>query len=67
MIDLVNGKNTEVASGCTLEKLCETIGIKANEPVAAAVGADVIDRNMWNATILKDGDNITIIRATCGG
>jgi len=67
MIVLVNGKNTEVASGSTLEKLCETIGIKANEPVAAAVGADVIDRNMWNATILKDGDNITIIRATCGG
>ncbi len=67
MIVLVNGKNTEVASGCTLEKLCETIGIKPNEPVAAAVGADVIDRNMWSATILKDGDNITIIRATCGG
>lgn len=67
MIVLVNGKNTDVASNCTLEKLCETIGIKANEPVAAAVGTDVIDRDMWSATLLKDGDSITIIRATCGG
>lgn len=67
MIVLVNGKNTEVTSGCTLDKLCETIGIKATEPVAAAVGTDVIDRNMWSATILKEGDSVTIIRATCGG
>ena len=67
MIVLVNGNNTEVTSGCTLEKLCETIGIKPNEPVAAAVGTDVIDRKMWSATLLNEGDNITIIRATCGG
>jgi thiamine biosynthesis protein ThiS len=50
-----------------LEKLCETIGIKANEPVAVAVGTDVIDRNMWDATVLHEGDKVTIIRATCGG
>lgn len=67
MIVLVNGNNTEVTSGCTLEKLCETIGIKPNEPVAAAVGTDVIDRNMWDATVLHEGDKVTIIRATCGG
>ena len=67
MIVLVNGKNTEVTSGCTLEKLCETIGIKPNEPVAVAVGTDVIDRKMWSATLLNEGDNVTIIRATCGG
>ncbi len=38
MIVLVNGKNTEVTSGCTLEKLCETIGIKPNEPVTGKCG-----------------------------
>ncbi|MBO7481186.1 MAG: sulfur carrier protein ThiS [Bacteroidales bacterium] len=67
MIVLVNGKDTNVTSGCTLEKLCETIGIKPNEPVAVAIGTDVIDRNMWDATILNEGDKVTIIRATCGG
>ena len=67
MIVLVNGNNMEVTSGCTLDKLCGIIGIKANEPVAAAVGTDVIDRNMWSATLLNEGDNVTIIRATCGG
>lgn len=67
MIVLVNGKNTEVTSGCTLDKLCGIIGIKANEPVAVAVGTDVIDRNMWDATVLHEGDKVTIIRATCGG
>ena len=67
MVVLVNGNNTEVTSGCTLDKLCGIIGIKANEPVAVAVGTDVIDRNMWDATVLNEGDKVTIIRATCGG
>ena len=67
MIVLVNGKNTEVRSCCTLEKLSDTSGIKPSEPGAAAVGTDVIDRKMWSATLLNEGDNVTIIRATCGG
>ncbi|MCC8089751.1 MAG: sulfur carrier protein ThiS [Rikenellaceae bacterium] len=43
------------------EKLPDTKGI------AMAVGSDVISRSAWAETILKEGDNVTIIRATRGG
>lgn len=64
---VVNSKDKIVPIGCTLEQLIQILGIKDNEPVAIALGEDVIERDNWNITHLKDKDNITIIRPTCGG
>ena len=64
---IVNGQNTEVPDSCTLRQLCNLIGIKENEPVAVAIGMDVVERDRWDTLLLHENDNITIIRATCGG
>ena len=63
----VNNNSMDVAEPCTLQQLCNLIGIKENEPVAVAIGMDVIERGSWSSIILNENDNITIIRATCGG
>jgi len=63
----VNNKTMEVAEPCTLRQLCNLIGIKENEPVAVAIGMDVVERDRWDTLLLHENDNITIIRATCGG
>ena len=63
----VNGKEKIVPVGCTIEMLGDIIGIKKENPVAIALGEDVIEKNLWNKTKLKDGDKLTLISATCGG
>lgn len=63
----VNGQKTEVNAGSSLQDLCRQIGIGEKEPVAVAIGTDVIERDNWASIQLNENDNITIIRATCGG
>ncbi len=63
----VNNKEKIVPVDCTLQELVEILGIKENDPIALAIGQDVIAKQDWEATTLKDNDKITIIRATCGG
>lgn len=64
---VVNSKDKIVPVGCTLEQLIQILGIKDNEPVAIALGEDVIERENWRTTTLNDHNKITIIRPTCGG
>lgn len=64
---LVNSQETEIADGSSLLTLCKQIGINENEPVAIAIGTNVIERGDWTTIQLNENDNITIIRATCGG
>lgn len=63
----VNNKEKIIPVGCTIEELVEILGIKKGEPIALALGEEVLQKNNWEKTILKEGDRITIIRATCGG
>lgn len=64
---VVNDKPKEVPDGCTVEQLCTLVGLKSDNPVAVAVGMDVLDRDRWSTTELKENDKITIIGAVCGG
>lgn len=63
----VNNKEKIIPVGCTIEELVEILGIKKGEPIALALGEEVLQKDNWEKTILKEGDRITIIRATCGG
>ena len=63
----LNDKTKEVPDGCTVEQLCALVGIKSDNPVAVAVGFDVVERDSWNTTTLKENDKVTIIGAVCGG
>ncbi|MCD7962711.1 MAG: sulfur carrier protein ThiS [Rikenellaceae bacterium] len=53
--------NAENLGELITEKLPDTKGI------AVAVGMKVIPRDVWNDTVLKNGDSVTVIRATRGG
>ena len=63
----VNDKSMEVPAGCTVETLCEMVGVTSDNPVAVAVGMDVMERERWSTTLLKENDKVTIIGAVCGG
>ena len=64
----LNDKIKEVPDDCTVEQLCALVGIKSDNPVAVAVGFDVVERDSWNTTTLKENDKVTIIgkRRHCG-
>ena len=64
---ILNDKIKEVPDDCTVEQLCALVGIKSDNPVAVAVGFDVVERDCWSTTLLKENDKVTIIGAVCGG
>ena len=62
----VNKKEMEVAEGLTLDALMQQIQPEGGS-FAVAVGMKVINKDNWAATRLSENDDITVIRATCGG
>lgn len=62
----VNKKEMEVAEGLTLDALMQQIQPEGSS-FAVAVGMKVIKKDNWAATRLSENDDITVIRATCGG
>lgn len=62
----VNKKEMEVAEGLTLDALMQQIQPEGGS-FAVAVGMKVIKKDNWVATRLSENDDITVIRATCGG
>ena len=62
----VNKKEMEVAEGLTLDALMQQIQPDGGN-FAVAVGMKVIKKDNWAATRLSENDDITVIRATCGG
>ncbi len=63
----VNNKETQVQEGSTLEQFVQTLGENAPSSCAIAIGTRVIRKTDWAETVLKEGDSLTIIQATCGG
>ena len=63
----VNDKQTIVPDACTVKLLCDIMNIKACDGAAIAVGMDVLSPTDYLTHTLKEGDKVTIIRATCGG
>lgn len=64
---IVNNKQMIVPEGCTVKLLCDIMNIKDSDGAAIAVGMDVLSPSDYLTRQLKDGDKVTIIRATCGG
>ena len=61
----VNNKPVETA-GSKLKELAERLGLPG-QGVAVAGGSKMIPRNEWAECAIADGDNIIVIRASCGG
>ncbi len=64
---IVNNKETEVREGCTVEQFTQILDQSAVSSCAIVKGTQVIRKTDWATTVLKEGDSLTIIQATCGG
>ena len=64
---LVNGAPREVAEGSTVAHLLRDLGVEAPVGVAVAVNACVVRRGAFEEHLLREGDEIEIIRAVSGG
>ena len=65
---LVNGDETELAEGATVQAAVEALELPAaGRGVAVAVDAEVVPRTEWHAHELRDGARIEVLRAIQGG
>lgn len=63
---LLNGKEYELDTGTTIKSLLESLGI-SKDGTAVAVNASIIPRPEHQNQLLKDGDEVEVIRAIGGG
>ncbi len=63
---IVNGDKVELAEGASVKQLAENQNLP-EKGVAVAVNNDMVPRTEWENRILKEGDDIIIIKAVCGG
>lgn len=65
---LVNGAETELLDGATVQVALEALELPAQgRGVAVAVDAEVVPRGQWTAHELHDGARVEILRAIQGG
>jgi sulfur carrier protein len=65
---LVNGRETELAAGATVQAAVEALALPAaGRGVAVAVDSEVVPRGQWPARELADGARVEIVRAVQGG
>lgn len=62
---LVNDVETEL-EGQTVADLSRQLGLP-DRGVAIAVGMDILGRDSWETYILKEGDDVMVIKAASGG
>ncbi|TFH22844.1 MAG: sulfur carrier protein ThiS [Myxococcales bacterium] len=63
---LVNGEETELDNGLTVAGLVETLGLKSRR-VAVELNRDVLSRERWQETTLRERDQIEIVQFVGGG
>ncbi len=61
-----NDKLVEVPDSCSISQFAQLQSIP-DKGVALAVNFEIIQKALWPSTILKENDDIIIIKAVCGG
>lgn len=62
----LNGKPHELSGTPTVREFIETLSVKA-EQVAVALNGEVVRRQDWPDTRVRDGDVVEVVRAVGGG
>ena len=62
----LNGRNTGFEASPTVTALLDSLNISAQQ-VAVAVNGEVLPRDRWAMTEIRDGDAVEIVRAVGGG
>ena len=63
---VVNGKDLEVTDGLSVEALLTHLGVK-RQYTAVAVNREVTPKSVYEATVLREGDRVEIVRPMGGG
>ena len=65
---LVNGAETELAAGATVQTAVDALDLPAAaRGVAVAVDAEVVPRGRWSEHELAEGARVEVLRAIQGG
>ena len=62
----INGDLRDFSSPLSLASLLEQMGLKADR-VAVELNRNIVPRDQWSATSLKDGDQLEIVHFVGGG
>jgi sulfur carrier protein len=62
----INGEERDLAEGLTLAALVEQLGMKADR-VAVELNREIVRRETWAETHLKEGDRLEIVQFVGGG
>jgi len=64
----VNGRRRNLPEGATVADAVRLLGVGREEiGVAAAVDGDVVPRDAWGRTPLREGTAVEVVRAAAGG
>jgi len=67
MIISVNNKPLELSSTENINSVLQRLQFNQVKGIAVAINNKVIPKSSWEDHLVKENDNITIIRATQGG
>ncbi len=62
---VINGEERELTAA-TLDALVEELGMKVDR-VAVELNREIVPRERWSASALKDGDRLEIVHFVGGG
>lgn len=62
----INGEEREVSGTLTLAALIEQLGMRADR-VAVELNHDIVARDRWLATELREGDRLEVVHFVGGG
>jgi thiamine biosynthesis protein ThiS len=62
----INGESKEVADGLTLAALIAQLGSKPDR-VAVELNLDIVPRDRWKDTVLRNNDRLEIVHFVGGG
>jgi len=63
---VVNGEDRDLAEPVTLEGLVERLGMKPDR-VAVELNREIVPRDQWSRTRLKESDRLEIVHFVGGG
>ena len=63
---VINGDDREFSEPLSLSVLIEQLGMKSDR-VAVELNRDIVGREQWSTTALKDGDRLEIVHFVGGG
>ncbi len=63
---IINGEPRDLADGLTLSGLVEQLGMRPDR-LAIELNRDIVSRERWPATALRDGDRLEIVHFVGGG